>query len=395
VLKRLLTVTVIAGAAMAPARGQIQFDGRMNSYFYSYEAPTGDQRGDFYQGLRFRTWLKEVPQLQLRSYLRVARRGDPVDWEARWYHGFLSWKPDSRVDVRLGRQFLYDGVINGTSDALSVSAAPIPEIQLRLVGGLETPADRGFDILAKDDGYMLGAYASGRLSKEAKVSVSYFQRNRSDATVWEVVGTALTGEVVEGLTYLAQLDYNLQDEEYQRMRYRLSYMSGPWTVSGEFQGQRPQVFEDSYFNVFNLNAYQQIRGAVYHQFGDIQVGVQNYYTMYDEDETGNEVLASLSSRWGTIGVVYQSGFGGDRVGLYGEARYGITSSLEVRASSSYYNFQRYTADFDEDATAFSAGLRYSPGPDVTVDAELQESLNSRYDNDLRALLRVSYRITTL
>ncbi|MDX1741160.1 MAG: hypothetical protein R3178_07695, partial [Rhodothermales bacterium] len=216
-LKRLLLVTAIAGAAMAPARGQIQFDGRMHSYFYSYEATTGDQRGDFYQGLRFRTWLKEAPQLQLRSYLRVARRGDPVDWEARWYHGFLNWKPDRRVDLRLGRQFLYDGVINGTSDAFSVSASPIREVRVRLVAGLETPRDRAFEFLSKDDGYMLGAYASGRMARQAKLSVSYFQRNRLEAKVWEVAGAALTGELVDGLTYLAQFDYNMQDEEYQRM----------------------------------------------------------------------------------------------------------------------------------------------------------------------------------
>ena len=394
-MKRLLMVTVVAGAAWAPAHGQLQFDGRMHSYFYSYESATGDQRGDFYQGLRFRTWLKEAPQLQLRSYMRVARRGDPVDWEARWYHGFLSWKPDSRVDLRVGRQFLYDGVINGTSDAFSVSTSPTKAIRVRLVAGLETPRDRAFEFLSKDDGYMLGAYASGRMARQAKLAVSYFQRNRSDATIWEVAGAALKGELVDGLTYLAQFDYNLQAEEYQRMRYRLTYASGPWIVSGEFQGQRPQVFEDSYFNIFNLNAYTQVRGAVYHQLGDYQIGIQNYYTMYEEDETGNEVIGTLSTSWGTIGVVYQSGFGGDRVGFYGEARYGITSSLEARASSSYYNFQRYTVDFDEDATSFAAGLRYSPGPQVTVDAEVQESLNSLYDNDLRALLRVSYRITTL
>ncbi len=394
-LKRLVLLAAVVGATAAPTFGQIQFTGTMHSYLYSFESADGDQRGDFYQGLRFRTWLKEAPQLQLRSYMRVARRGDPVDWEARWYHGFLRWKPSPRADLRVGRQFFYDGVVNGTADALSVAVTPVDEVRVRLVAGLETPRDRAFEFLSPDDGYVLGGHASGRIADEAKLDVSFFQRTRSDETVWQVAGAALTGELVEGLTYLVRFDYNLQDEEYQRMRYRLTYAGGPWTVSGEFQSQRPQVLEDSYFNIFELNAYNQVRGGAYYRFGDYQIGVQNYYTIYEEDETGNEVLASLSARWGTLGLVYQSGFGGERVGVYGEVRYDVTDALQARAQSSYYNFQRYTADFDEDATSFSAGLRYRPGPQVMVDAELQESLNSLYDNDLRFLLRVSYRITTL
>ncbi|NNE45380.1 MAG: hypothetical protein HKN37_01840 [Rhodothermales bacterium] len=394
-LKQSFVSILFAGVIATPAFSQVEFTGTTQSYLYSYETADGDQRGDFYQGLRFRAWLHDAPQLQLRSYMRVARRGDPGEWEARWYNGSLRWKPDSRVDLRLGRQFLYDGVINASSDAFSVAATPTRDIRVRFVAGLETPRDRAFEFLSPDDGYVLGGFASGRFARQAKLDVSYFQRNRSDNLVWQVAGASLTGQLLDGLTYLAQLDYNLQDEDYQRMRYRLSYATGPWTVSGEFQSQKPQVFEDSYFNIFSLNAYQQIRGAVYRQFGQYQVGIQNYYTLYDESETGNEIIGTLSARWGTIGVVYQSGFGGDRIGLYGEARYALTPKFEARARSSYYNFQRYTADFDEDATSFSAGLRYNAGREVTVDAELQESLNSLYDNDLRLLFRVSYRLSTI
>ncbi|NNE33636.1 MAG: hypothetical protein HKN13_00255, partial [Rhodothermales bacterium] len=226
-LKRSLVSILFAGVIATPAFSQVEFSGTTQSYLYSYETADGDQRGDFYQGLRFRTWLREAPQLQLRSYMRVARRGDPGDWEARLYNGFLRWKPDSRVDLRLGRQFLYDGVINASSDALSIAATPTNDIRVRLVAGLETPGDRAFEFLSPDDGYILGAYASGRFAREAKLDVSYFQRTRSDELVWQLAGAMLTGQVIEGLTYLAQLDYNLQDEDYQRMRYRLSYATGP------------------------------------------------------------------------------------------------------------------------------------------------------------------------
>ncbi|MBT8401482.1 MAG: hypothetical protein KJO98_13470, partial [Rhodothermia bacterium] len=292
-------------------------------------------------------------------------------------------------------QFLWRGVIVGTADALSVKAKLHPRIETQVVGGLEVPRGRDFELGSTDAGYVLGAYTSGRLSTAAKLDLSYFQRVRSEAVVWQLAGAALSGQASPGLFYLAQFDYNLKSSDYQRLRLRAMYTFDRWTVSGEFQSQKPEVFEDSFFNVFSLTAYNQVRAGGYYSIGQYQLGLQNYLTLYDEGEAGNEVLASVSARWGTVGVVYRTGFGGDRIGLYGAAQYEIARGVQARASSSYYNFQRYSADFDEDATSFSAGLRVTPVRNLMFDAEVQESLNSLYDNDLRGLFRIVYNFSTI
>lgn len=394
-IRRSLIATVMILAGTVSVSGQVVVQGSLDAYAYAFETVEQSSQLDFYQALRVRAWLKDAPTLRLNGSMRVARRGDPADWEGRLYNGYLQWRPDPHAQVRVGRQFLYSGVIRGTADAVSVDVDPADRLTVRLVAGLEPPLRRDFELGSTDDGNVLGAYGSGQLSKSAKIDASYFQRVRSDALVWQLAGVSLSGEATPGLFYLAQLDYNLKSSDYHRMRYRLTYSTHSWTFSGEFQSQKPEVLEDSYFNIFELNAYNQFRVAGFYRFGAYQVGLQNYVTLYEEGETGNEVLATFASRWGTVGVVYQSGFGGDRVGLYGEVRYEVAPGLEARGQSSYYNFQRYTADFDEDATSFSAGLRYRPVPRLMIDAEVQESLNSLYDNDLRGLFRVSYSFSTL
>lgn len=389
-------MTAVVGFALAgPASGQLVLQGTTDSYLYAFETVDSDQQLDFYQGLRLRAWVKEAPQVKLRTSFRVARRGDPSDWESRLYNAYFDWKPTGDVNVRAGRQFLWRGVIVGTADALSVKAKPHARIETQVVGGLEVPRGRNIDVGSTDAGYVLGAYGSGRLSGTAKVDVSYFQRVRSEALVWQLAGAALSGQAAPGLFYLAQFDYNLKSSDYQRLRLRAMYTFDRWTLSGEFQSQKPEVFEDSFFNVFSLSAYNQVRAGGYYRIGQYQLGLQNYLTLYDEGEAGNEVLASVSARWGTVGVVYRTGFGGDRIGLYGAAQYEIANGVQARASSSYYNFQRYTADFDEDATSFSAGLRITPVRNLMFDAEVQESLNSLYDNDLRGLFRIVYNFSTI
>ena len=405
--RRSLLAVILGVVVTAPVAAQGVLRGNADSYLYASETIDGSQLWDFYQRLRFQAWFKQSPQVKLRTSMRVARRGDPADWEGRLYNGYLEWKPNPQVDVRAGRQFLFRGVIRGTADALNLGIKPAKEadLALRVVAGLEQPRGGDFEFGSLDEGYVLGAYGSGQLSRSAKLDLSIFQRVRSvlDAgsqeserrLVWHVAGATLTGELTLGVFYLAEFNYNLQSDTYQRMRYRLTYSADPWTVSGEFQSQKPEVFEDSFFNIFTLNAYDQFRVAGYYRFGNYQVGLQNYLTLYEESKRGNEIIATLSARWGTLGVVYQSGFGGDRIGLYGEARYELAQGVEARAHSSHYNYQRYTASFDEDATSFSAGLRYRPIPKLMLDAEVQESINSIYDNHLRGLLRVSYNFSTI
>jgi hypothetical protein len=152
----------------------------------------------------------------------------------------------------------------------------------------------------------------------------------------------------------------------------------------------PRIFEDSYFNIFEIEAFDQARAGVHYRFGQYGAGAQFLHTMYAEDESADAVLVSFDSPWGTIGTALQGGYGGDRTGVFGEVRYDVVPELTLLARSSYYSYERRTVAIEEDATAVSGGLRYRPSRPLVLQAEVQQSANSYLDSDVRALLRVHY-----
>ena len=385
----LLGIAVFFGLAAMPVQGQARLDGRVYASLYAWENAAENQQWDTYQGLQLR--LRPSEALTFKTTLRLARRGDPAAWDERIYNAYLDWRPaGTNLEVRFGRQFLYTGVINGSYDGLVVRAQPRKRWDLRLVGGFAVPFDRALRVRSWGAGGTLGGYAAYRFGPLARLDVSYLQRLRGERIAWRQAGAALTGAWRAAVFYQAQIAYNLEQATYQGMRYRLTYRLRRWAVSGEFNSQKPRIFEDSFFNIFELIEFNQIRGGVTYQIGAYQVGAQYLHTIYEREETNDEVILSVGTRWGTLGAVYQTGYGGEQVGLFGDVRYDLTPGLALRLHASHYDYERRSIAFHEDATAFSGGLRYRPRPFLSIQAELQESLNSFYDNDLRALVRVNY-----
>lgn len=375
-----------------PLFSQVKYSGSLRSSFYAFETLTDTseiQQLNYYQGLQLRLAPENNSNIYLSTYLRVAKRGDE-DWEEKVYNLYADWKAANKpVSLRLGRQFVYHGVMNGTVDAILLSGSPYKNWNLKLLGGLAAPTTREFDVLKWDEGNVLGAYVSYRFPWESKFDLSYFQRNRNEETVWQLVGAGLSGKFRENIYYQAQLDHNLNTDEIQGMRYRLNYLYQKWTLSAEYNSQRPRVYEDSYFQIFKLDAYNQFRGGVTYNLKQYQLGIQYLFTSMEYDET-NQVILTAGIPWGMIGVVYQDGFGGKNTGVYGELSYDIIKQVTARVYSSYYSYERQTTVISEDATSFSGGLDYRPFKSLSVQADVQQSINSIYNDDIRGLFRLNY-----
>ena len=383
----LLAGLLLAALPAATAGGQVRVDGQVYGLVYASER-AGTRQWDTYQGLQLR--VKPRADLAFKTNLRLAQRGDPAQWQERVFNAYVDWQaPAGVLQARLGRQYVFRGVMNGSVDGLLLRLRPTRRLDLQAVGGVSVPFDRPFAVQPWDDGGVLGGYASYRVARAAQVDLSYVQRSREDALAWRQLGTAVTG-AAGALYYQARLDYNLLQQTYQGMRYRLAYQPGRWGFSGEYNSQKPRIYEDSFFNLFRLVGFDQWRGGVTYQLGRYQLGAQYLHTAYRDADAANEIVATLGGGWGTIGVIYQTGFGGDNVGLYGEVDYDVRPDLSLRLHSSYYNYQRRSLSFSEDATAFSGGVHYRPVRTVLLQAELQQAMNSFFDNDLRALLRASY-----
>ncbi|RQV98986.1 MAG: hypothetical protein EH225_12300 [Calditrichaeota bacterium] len=385
---------------------QVNVNGWLQSNYYTWENFQETQQNDFYQGLQLRISPEKYSNLYANTFLRVARRGDPADWEERIYNLYAHWGIGSNYKLRVGRQFVYHGVVNGTLDAVQLSGRFLGRLDFSLVGGTEATVNRNAKIRDWDNGNVLGGYLSYRFTGRNNIDISYFQKERWSELYWQQVGSTLHGSLSSRLRYYLRFDYNLLKENYQTLRWRLSYFHDSWSLTAEYNSQRPRIFEDSFFNIFQINPFNQIRTAFQFRIKNYDVGLQLLHTVYDvteiftiykssSGETDDMDLRLIGTvghrRFGSFGLVYQNGYGGNNIGYFADIRYAILPRLTIRLFNSYYNYERATVNISEDALSFMGGLGYKLKPQLLLEGEIQQSSNNFYENDLRGLVRVTYR----
>ncbi len=391
-MKRLILVSILGLSFLFTKTtfSQVKVNGWLQSSLYAWENANEDQQWDYYQGLQLRISHEQYSGLYFNTFLREAYRGDPQEWKERVYNLYLNWNFYKNYKLRVGRQFLYKGVINGTMDAVVLSGKVARNLLVSGVVGTEATYERTFKIRDWDNGNVLGGYLAYNLPWQNSINVSYFQKQRWSELYWQQVGSALDGYLFEKLNYYARVDYNVLSSNYQAMRYRLTYYESKWSLGVEFNSQRPRVYEDSFFNIFEIDAFSQIRSAATYRLGNYELGLQYLFTQY-EDDNDNRIIGSIgNNKFGTLGIVYQTGYAGENIGYYADIRYEIVPNLTVKLFNSYYNYERAFTNISEDALAFSGGLGYRLKNILIVDGELQQSSNSYYKNDLRGLLRLTY-----
>ena len=220
---------------------------------------------------------------------------------------------------------------------------------------------------------------------------SYFLQQQGNQLQYQIAGVGLSGQLNDHFLYHTNLEYNVFRKTVRLFRHLMGYYRGRWQLIVEWNHQTPRIREDSYFQIFQIRGYNQFRSSVGYRWQQWLISLQYLRTWYNSDNT-NQWILGCSQRWGYVGFILQNGFGGRNLGVYGDLRYGLTSRLTLRAHSSYYNYQRHTIAIGEEATAYSLGLTYRHGRKLQLDADLQQSQNTYFRNDLRALLRLLYRV---
>jgi len=384
---------------------QVNYSGWWQSNLYLWENPDDAQYYNFYQGLQFRLSPQNYSNLYLNTYFRVAYRDDLDEMQEKVHNLYLNWNLADNYRLRVGRQFIYQGVINGTMDAVSLSGRFAKNLQLHAVVGTEAPFTREFELVEWDNGNLLGAYASYRLPWSNSLEVSYFQKQRKSNSeekselYWQQLGSAFLGTIQQKINYYFRVDYNLLTESYQTMRGRLSYLANRWTVSAEYNSQRPRIYEDSFFNIFVVNPYNQLRLAGNYRMQEYEFGLQLLQTVYDvhayyvlfKDDNDLRLVGTFGhQKFGTLGLVLQNGYGGDNLGYFADIRYEFLPNITARLYNSYFNYERTSTNISEDALAFLVGLGYRYKKVLLLEGELQQSSNNLYKNDTRGLVKLTF-----
>jgi hypothetical protein len=378
---------------------QVKFTGWWQSNLYVWESLNENQYWNYYQGLQFRVGPATNVNTYLNTYFRVAYRADLAKWEERVHNLYYNQNFGKNYSFRLGRQFIYHGVINGTMDALKLSGRLGKSLRVHLLGGVEAPYNRELKIQQSDKGTVLGAYALYRFKVRNSIDVSYVHKERNSELFWQQVGTTILGYFSEHFYYYARVDYNLLKDSYQTLRGRLTYYQNQWSVTAEYNSMKPRIFEDSFFNIFVINPYNQIRAAFDYKIASFNLGIQLLHTVYNaadyyilfKDDKDFRILGTIGhNRYGSFGLIYQTGYAVDNFGYFADLRYDFLSNLSIRFFNSYYNYERATINIGQDALSFMGGLSYKFNRTLIIDGEVQQSINNIYKDDVRGLFRLTY-----
>jgi len=369
---------------------QVDFKGTVSSSFYSFENLTKEDQLNQYHSFYFKINPENNSDLFFKGHIKAVRDGNPQQWHEKVHNAYVSWKtPIAGSKLQVGRQFLYAGVVHGTIDAVSLYLKPQDRLDIRLFAGVVAPYDRKMEITQWEDGNALGGYGSYQINNMFKLNASYFQKQRNDELYWQQFGTALAGNI-EKVSYLVKYDHNLLSSDYQSILAYAAYNYNNWSFSGEVSSQKPRVYEDSFFSIFKLREHNRFRLAVSHRFTSFEIGLQAINTLFKENESNQQLIGTLGNNWGLLGVVYQTGYGGENVGLYANINYELLPDLRFTLYSSHYRYERQYVQLSEEATSFSAGFRYAPPKSLGLGIQVQQSVNSYYESDFRGLLNLSY-----
>jgi hypothetical protein len=327
----------------------------------------------------------------------------------RLYNAYFRWRRlAKRVDLRLGRQRLYDGVAYGTVDGLRASVRLPGDIELVGFAGLLVPLSRKVEIGSWDDGHLFGGRVKLMNLAGARASISYMRRSRSLAYLrpgrfsqrilvftdrqQELAGLDVQRAFGRQLSLYGRFDWDFEQERVRRAEVEMRVNpSDRLELSGVFIHRAPLIDANSIFTVFDSYTTQEllVRAAYAFRPG-LSVFARTARLWYNGDN-GFRAAVGLQTRYGTLGFEHRSGYGGSSNGLTGSLAYPLRPGLALIAGTGFSSYRLFddTGDYDLSLTG-SLGVQYRPNRKLTIDLRGHGLRNKFFKNDMRVFLRVSY-----
>lgn len=295
------------------------------------------------------------------------------------------------VDFELGRQFLYPGVILGSLDGLNLVLKPFSFFSWQLYGGVESHLLRAFKMYEFAEATVFGTRFMFHNLWNTNVHLVYLQKEFHSQTQWQIVGLNVSNFSIHNLTLLLQSHYDLVNKRFHRLYLSAQYQfNKKLIVSAYVKQQYPQVYNTSYFEIFEINRYLLSGLSVAYQINNrfnitsVIQGVQL------QEGYGNRFILSFGDRNGSVGMIYELGDLGNQIGFLADYRYQILHNL---LATLHVDFSRYRFEkrFDYDSELANAlGLSYRFSKHWNARLEYQWLTNDRYKYDQRILNHINF-----
>jgi len=393
-MKRYLPFIVFVNAALIIlsndvfAQG-IEFHGRTSSSIYSYEDEGTHTRA--YQFVRFNVKHSRYNNIRLNTFMRfLTDNKTDLDSEYRYKMYYVNLEAKNllkgRIDLTVGRQFLHPGTVLGALDGVHTKVTVSKNLYVKLYGGVESHFQRSFKIYEADDALVYGGLFQVHKVFSSAVQLLYLQKTNTDGAFWQIGGMNFENNSIPNLQLKAQSHYDLVNSRFHRLLFAAKYnLQRKMFVTVEFKNQYPQIYSNSFFSIFEPEAYRQYRVACsYNIIGDYFLNGQMQYLQFDT-ETANRIFLSMFNNNSSIGLIYESGYAGEQLGVMLDYLYDITSQWTASLYMDYSKYKVQKVYEFENQISNAARISYRLNRHISVDLECQWLMNRYKKQDSRLL----------
>jgi hypothetical protein len=350
-----------------------------------------------YQSFRFDLNQIGTKNISFHTYFRSTTdflHKNSTDPSTRIYNAYLDWKNIKKIlDLRLGRQFLYAGVGNGTIDGLRFDFKPKQKLQLTGYVGFQLPRERSTDIDTWEQSHILGGELATTYLKDTRLAASYVQKARDKWIEEHLIGLSAS-HYHKKFDFFSQFYYNLIYKKAQNFTLRGSgsELFGNLYVALEYQYRRPSIYSNSIFGVFKQEPYSIYRfTGTYQPIKIFRLTSEYDLTRYKKDNS-SRVRFGVEYSFIALGLNFRRGYGGESNGVYGKIIYTFNRNFVLSVSADY---GKYKIDEEEETKdeifAISSRAEWRPLENFQLAMELQDVRNKIKNYDLRLQGKASYK----
>ncbi|MCI0512574.1 hypothetical protein L0128_05125 [candidate division KSB1 bacterium] len=372
-----------------------QFHGRLSNAFYAYEI-RDEKQSNLYQyvnaNLRKADWAGlEV----MTSFRTLTDLNENLSADARYHFYTLNLGMTGlfgkRLDFRLGRQFLHPGTILGGLDGLSATVHLSRQIEWGLYAGVESNFARSAKIYKLADSRVLGSQFQWQNLLKSKWQLFYLQKANDAETYWQLAGLNFDNSWLPRTRLQLQTHYDLQNSRLHRLWLAGQYQLAPrLSLAAHFKQQYPQVYANSFYTIFELEGYQQYRfTGAYNFWRDFYLN-GTYQLLKLASENAHQLWFTASNANGSIGLIYESGYTGEQIGVVMDYAVTVFDKFTASASVDYSRYRTEEIYEFEQQMGNAVRLSYRITPRFLVDVEYQWLTNRFQESDSRFLNHIHF-----
>ncbi len=372
----------------------LQFHGRASNSVYSYEDTSSHTR--LYQLVKFSLQSPGFNNMSLNGSFRALSDLDATlddDQRFKSYYLNLEFKKlFNRLDVVLGRQFLHPGTVLGGLDGLYTKFRFTNNISLAAYGGVEAHFNRSFKIYEFEDSFTAGGLFDWKNLYSTNLQLLYLQKANENETYWQIAGLNFTNKIIPKTMLQFQGHYDLQNSRFHRLLVSARHkLNKKIAFNLAFKNQYPQVYANSFYTIFEIEAYRQYRlGTSYQINNKCFVNAQYQLVQFGGEENANRVFLTLNRLNGSLGFVYETGYAGEQLGVVFDYAYNITPKLMASLNIDYSRYKTEEVYEFDNQIANAVRLSYELLSNLRIDAEYQWLTNRFKEQDSRFLNHIHF-----